>query len=86
MAIYWTPVEYGVAQILLKEHDWSYNNIGREIHRTKVSVINKLKRPEKYRKPHKMTKKDWNQAEEIVQMIVSTPHVPGELDFLEASK
>ena len=84
MAVRWKPVEYGVAKLLLEEHDWSYNNIGREIHRTKIGVINKLKGPEKYREPRNMTSEDWMVAKDIVQKIVTIPHVPGELNLLES--
>lgn len=64
MAIRWSGEECAIA-LLLHQKDWSYNNIGRELSRSRDSVRLKIKGYSGY-KPTPITPEDWRGADEYL--------------------
>jgi len=83
MSIKWSPIEYATA-ITLHERDWSYNNIGRAIHRSKLSVYGKIKDRMGFKKTP-TTDRDWKIARYVASQIEQGVDWY-DCDFLGASK
>jgi|GEM_PF-3625859 len=83
MSVKWSPIEYATA-VLLHEKDWSYNQIGRAIHRSKLTVYGKIK-DQMGLKSTPTTNRDWKVAAYVASQIEQGIDY-NDCNFLGASK